>query len=248
MRCDICNGSLSHPVQTRTSNDSTKRIYRCTKCGNVFHTIELKEKCSREKEIIKMKKDRKFKIGDELYLKGCISDIDSCAGYWVEFGNSNDGCWMNEEELEEAVETSLYSDTTNTNYNEGFNSGEKEAWKIIDILTNQLTDTEIHNIFGAVGISYIVRNFSYPVIKERIEKHMEECHIKIGDEVYGIHNERVGVVTHQYICDESYNIIWENGEHGNLYLKDLKKTGRTFPQLVEMFNAMTKREEGEKMV
>lgn len=41
MRCDLCSG-VSYPVTTKTSKDVTKRIYRCKKCGKVFHTIETK--------------------------------------------------------------------------------------------------------------------------------------------------------------------------------------------------------------
>lgn len=47
MRCDLCKG-VAYCVTQKTSDNTTKRIYRCKKCGNVFDTTEKKDKFVKE--------------------------------------------------------------------------------------------------------------------------------------------------------------------------------------------------------
>lgn len=39
MRCNLCSG-VSYCVKQKTEGNITRRIYRCKKCHNVFHTVE----------------------------------------------------------------------------------------------------------------------------------------------------------------------------------------------------------------
>ncbi len=151
--------------------------------------------------------------------------------------------WYAEDELE--LVEDIENDTDKKMYNESISDGERAAWEIINILVNELTEEELHDIFGCGGgLPYILKVFPYEVIKERVERHMEKNRFKVGDEVVFANDsgEPVGVVTMIHRDESLCGVLWADGRCGNYYCKEvIKKTGRTFPQLVEILDKMKER-------
>lgn len=135
--------------------------------------------------------------------------------------------------------------------------GRDEAWEAIKKLylpvpEGGLPDEAIREIFGAHNWIGIVRNFSASEVVEKIrayeEKQKENSEFHIGDEVQNDNGARgvvVGSIKNPVDGSEFISVfgMGEDYEVPQIMLKeDYKKTGRHFPEIVEV---LKKLQEGE---
>ena len=105
-----------------------------------------------------------------------------------------------------------------------------EEWDLLKIGNSTLA---VFNKYSASEAIEKIREY------EEKKKHEEDSEIKVGDEVCSIYGEMIGIVTHIYSTTTAFNILWEDGGVGKGKNKsDFRKTGRTFPQIVEVLNKM----------
>lgn len=87
-----------------------------------------------------------------------------------------------------------------------------------------LTDEEIEKVLEAYA-------------KQKHEREEDE-EIKVGDEVQYKYSELTGIVTSIYKT-KKFDILWSDGSTGQeKNVSDFKKTGRAFPQIVEVLKQM----------
>lgn len=142
------------------------------------------------------------------------------------------------------------AETGTSSYEKGLN----DAWEIArKIAKANSTDEEMNKIFGDdfyyMSLSAFFEKYSIQEVMEKLKEYEEkqkqvkeeqaeeEKEFKVGDEV--ITDERRFVVLG--IDDFKWYQLWclDNGlAHDNICSKDLKKTGRSFPQLAELFKQM----------
>ena len=105
-----------------------------------------------------------------------------------------------------------------------------EEWDLLKIGNSTLA---VFNKYSASEAIEKIREY------EEKKKHEEDSEIKVGDEVCSRYGEMIGIVTHIYSTTTAFNILWEDGGVGKGKNKsDFRKTGRTFPQIVEVLNKM----------
>lgn len=93
---------------------------------------------------------------------------------------------------------------------------------------------ELEEIFGSGSVGYILDYLTASEAIDAIEKYESE-RIKVGDEVK--YRSVVGVVLEH--DDNSTSVMKTNGNVSTIYNKrDLKKTGRHFPQIEELLQKM----------
>jgi len=130
--------------------------------------------------------------------------------------------------------------------------GRNEAWEAASKLVS-MGYKECNKVLND-GVFTIVTNdeiFVQCTASEAIEKirayeqkkQEEDAEIHVGDEVYNMYAEIIGIVTH--ISEiEGFSILWRDGSVGKRKnISDFKKTGRHFPQISEVLKKM---KEGEK--
>ncbi len=128
-------------------------------------------------------------------------------------------------------------------YDDGYNQGLADAW---DACRRIVLDTRIGDTFSVFGIesrSQVIRDLTAAEAIEKIKQHEQELEkIKVGDEVR--HGEVVFVITH---IDENGLLAGMSAE-GKHYTKkrpeDWTKTGRQFPEVVELLEKMRGKEDG----
>ena len=133
----------------------------------------------------------------------------------------------------------------------GYERGLYEAWEIATKITKaSSTDEEMNKIFGDdfyyMSVSAFFEKYSVQEVMSKFKEYEEkqkqaDKEIKIGDEV--IADVRKFVVLG--IDNGAWYQLWclDNGlTYDNICSSDLTKTGRSFPQIVELFKQM---KEGE---
>jgi len=118
-----------------------------------------------------------------------------------------------------------------------------EVWKFIRMIASELKDSRFDNIRtqsifgGCLGLYDLVTCHTYSEAKEMYEK-WEDSHedIHIGDEV--IYKDNIRCVVLRPETDDKYGKVLEleNMTTHTVENYDLTKTGRAFPELVELIN------------
>ena len=135
-----------------------------------------------------------------------------------------------------------------------YKQGLEEAWECCRklILTEEnggIPFSDFAEIFGkAESVENIVRQYTVQEVIQEIKNYEaeqklkdEEEEIKVGDEVKYrsiINTEICGIVTGH---DKNYLyffVLAKNGEFGTVAVDNVVKTGRTFPQIAEVFEQM----------
>ena len=116
-----------------------------------------------------------------------------------------------------------------------YERGLKDAWECAKKMF-EMPYIELQNIFPHISLFNPLDNVSpseaIVKIKEYDERKKQDEEIKVGDEV--VYLDRVFVVT-SIVKNEYVMGFDSNGEHCSYHYKTkLKKTGRTFPQIVEV--------------
>ena len=124
-------------------------------------------------------------------------------------------------------------------YNRGLNEAWETAKKIMrmDIFEKDAIFAEIGKSTRSV-IMDMSASEAIAKIKEYEEQQKQDAEIKVGDEVVMKYGYKGIVITD---VPEGGNIsVWfPNCTHVQMYpVKDLSKTGRTFPQIAEVFTEM----------
>lgn len=112
-----------------------------------------------------------YKVGDEVFIKAKIGEVDDCPlerlsyGVYFECGGS---VWVNERDIVKA---------------KTYEQGLSDAWKLAKKLFAEYKDSELCEIFGK-GWSYPkLMEFTYEEALAKIEAYEKEKEIKVGDEV-----------------------------------------------------------------
>lgn len=154
-----------------------------------------------------------FKVGDEVFVKGSIVEIenDEYDAYPVAVGfDKGRSEWYAEEELIPANKT--------------YEQGSADAWKLAKKLFAEYKDSELCEIFGK-GWSYPkLMEFTYEEVLAKIEACEKENEIKVGDEVKTILGKTNGIVTRVY--SECCYVVWADGVCGEYQKSHLEKTGK----------------------
>lgn len=120
--------------------------------------------------------------------------------------------------------------------------GRNEAWKAARKIA-QMSPDKLESIFNKFCLHNIMGIYSVSEAIEKIrayeeQKKQEDEEIKVGDEVIYRHSELTGIVTSIYKT-KKFDILWNDGSVGQeKNISDFKKTGRTFPEIVEVLKKM----------
>ena len=132
-------------------------------------------------------------------------------------------------------------DNMEAEYNRGLN----EAWEVIQNITSD--DTEggysykmLKDLFGFISVNQIVQKYTPQnaiwMIKTYEEQQKQDTEIKVGDEVFCMDENDLRVVVR--ITQMSAVQVSKDGKCAVNNVKDLHKTGRTFPQIAEVLAEM----------
>lgn len=127
--------------------------------------------------------------------------------------------------------------------------GRNEAWEAAKKVFNDEVTLSIFGLFDIHecivysplnSIQTMTASEAIQKIREYEEKKKQEedSEIRVGDEVIYRHGELTGIVTSIYKT-KKFDILWNDGSVGQeKNISDFKKTGRTFPQIVEVLKKM----------
>lgn len=139
---------------------------------------------------------------------------------------------------DEAYDKGLNDGWTNV-HNEceaAYQKGLYNAWDVarkISIMDSPTRD----EIFGLVVTSNIIDENSALEAIEKIRKYeQEQDEIKVGNEVDS--KGCRGTITKISYDGDHFNVMWENGSTGYYMIEDFKKTGRHFPEIVDVLRKM----------
>lgn len=131
-------------------------------------------------------------------------------------------------------------------YQKGLNDAWDAARKIL--LSKEdgglLEYDERKAVFGYGNYFLVLKKCSASEAVEKIRQYEQEQEqpMQVGDEVVGGKGGR-GIITKISDDSDHFNVMWENGSTGYYMIGDFKKTGRHFPEIVEVLRKM--REEKE---
>ena len=162
--------------------------------------------------------ERKFKVGDEVLIKGVISKIDdrdfTHCPYCLQ--TTNHTVWVEEDMLS--------MDNSTKTYEQGLEEGWELAGKIVDMkydLRDKILGTNIDNH----TLDAITDNFTAAQVKEKIEQYERLNSIKVGDKVLSSHFIGGGIITH-IRGDDTADVIFSNGKVGSsIPIKSFTKAG-----------------------
>jgi len=135
-------------------------------------------------------------------------------------------------------------DNMEVEYNRGLN----DAWEAIKKITeipitkrgfvfdlSPETDTSFFSLLKMLSVQEAIAK-----IKKYEEQQKQDTEIKVGDEVYLFDKNHPRVVTSIYNEGDEVNAIQitGNGKLAVNYVKELHRTGRTFPQIAEVLAEM----------
>lgn len=119
---------------------------------------------------------------------------------------------------------------------EAYQRGLNDAWDLADDVSHNRGN--ILDILGCptfgVAFKQLTASETIQKLKEYEERKKAEKEIRVGDEVTCC--DRKGVVTR--IDHDKCNVCWSTGETGWYPISDLTKTGRSFPEIVEVLKKM----------
>ena len=120
--------------------------------------------------------------------------------------------------------------------------GRVEAWECCRKLFATMPEKDIEQAFYTEwhngGFNALMNLNVTDAIRriEEYEKKKKDDEIKVGDEVSDGF-DATGVVTMITPIKIAY-VLWTDGSTGKRYLEDLKRTGRTFPQIAEILEQL----------
>ena len=141
-------------------------------------------------------------------------------------------------------------------YEDGLNEAWELARKLVHSVYRGYTDEEKQNIFDSKSSDYILTTMSAAEVKERIRQYQEKNEAwadpVIGDELEcrldDYYCKAVVVITgydgwQVLVVKDSETV--EMGKIPINYLRNWHKTGRNFPQVADLLEAMKEEKEGE---
>jgi len=160
----------------------------------------------------------KYKPGDEVLVKGAITDLHEGTDhpYFVAV-NYDSVHWVSEDKIIPMGKT----------YSDGLN----DAWELAKkVLLSKdkggLTTNEIADIFYTTYPTDVFEKYSYEEALAKIEAYEKEKEIKVGDVVEIFHNGGKGVVV-RILAEDGLNIVLENGLfYADCSRGDCVKTGK----------------------
>ena len=132
-------------------------------------------------------------------------------------------------------------------YKLGYENGLNAAW---DAARKIVLSREDGGLFNYESRKAVLGCGNYMALKkflaqEAIEKirqyEQEQEKIKVGNEVNGKGGR--GTITKISDDGDHFNVMWENGSTGYYMIEDFKKTGRNFPEIVEVLKKMQEEKE-----
>ena len=155
----------------------------------------------------------KYKMGDEVSIKGRISRIDNTPGILCKYriDSDDDWIWCREEDL---------IDGQSKTYEDGLN----DAWELARKV-NAMSEDEFDKCFNFDW--QCTTDFTYQEILAMVEAYEESKAIKVGDVVYADDEpDSFGVVTWKH--NNGVYVMWDDGSCGDeTNIEELHKTGRT---------------------
>lgn len=144
---------------------------------------------------------------------------------------------IRKEAYEEGHKDGMQLSIDDAKLKEEYRQGLNDAWetaKKISIMDSPTRD----KIFGLVITSNIIDENSAPEAIEKIRQYEQkwEEQIQVGDEVDGKSGR--GTITKISDAGVYFNIMWKNGLTGCYRMENFKKTGRHFPEIVEVLRKM----------
>lgn len=131
---------------------------------------------------------------------------------------------------------------TSMGYEHGYEAGLNDAWDAVGKLAKMDTLTS-SRITGHFGLFAIMNNLKPQEAVQKIAEYEKQKNeeIKVGDELlFNDYVKGVVVALEEWEDQTKYCVLNENGlcEWVDLRNYDVKKTGRTFPQISEVLKAM----------
>lgn len=120
-------------------------------------------------------------------------------------------------------------------YQRGLNDAWEAARKIAHLALwyDYRTETGKLNVCARDVLDYFSASEAIEKIRQ-YEREQEE--IKVGNEVNGKGGR--GTITKISDDGDHFNVMWENGSTGYYMIGDFKKTGRNFPEIIEVLRKM----------
>lgn len=120
---------------------------------------------------------------------------------------------------------------------EEYKRGLNDAWEAANKMLELNTDTRI-KIFSCASFRNTIAIFSASECIERLQAYEQEKEeeIQVGDEVDGKSGR--GTITKISDAGVYFNVMWKNGLTGCYRMENFKKTGRHFPEIVEVLRKM----------
>lgn len=130
------------------------------------------------------------------------------------------------------------------NENKTYEQGLTDAWEVLRKL-QKMPCTEFYKLFPCCegmgnAITELIRRMTPAEAIAKIKAYEDkQKEIKVGDEVTeNDDTSKRGVVTYLTGNGNLYNVLWDDGLSCRYYKKEIKKTGRRFPQIEELLKAM----------
>lgn len=129
-------------------------------------------------------------------------------------------------------------------YDSGYSEGLKDAWEAVDKIFDMPCKLreQLFNRCDSVGVWDVIREYSASEAIEKIRQYEQEKEkqIHVGDEVTTASGK--AVVTG--VGPVHFEYDYADGSHGYDEVKNVKKTGRHFPEIAEVLRKMKESDNG----
>lgn len=115
----------------------------------------------------------------------------------------------------------------------------EDVWQFLAFLIDGMDSDEKYECFGMSNSYRIVSTMSYQEAKDKYNKWLKQRNeIKVGDEVTDKDGYK-GIATFVYTGCGLFDVLWDDGSvTEDVDKKDFFKTGRHFPEVVELLKKM----------
>lgn len=122
---------------------------------------------------------------------------------------------------------------------DAYNAGLEEAWEyarklMLSVEEGGVSIEVLNKVFDDNSASNILRKLSASMFISKLKEY-EEKQLEVGDEVWA--NDHKHVVTEIVSDDLIFTVNW-HGQSGSFCIADLTKTGKHYPQILEVLNAL----------
>lgn len=115
-------------------------------------------------------------------------------------------------------------------YDEAYQNGMNDAWEVARKIAHGTCWNEVLEKTGKVCAADVLDTYTASEAIDKIREHEQNCDLKIGDEILFDGNVK-GVV---YNISERVYCFTENATVECFLRSEIKKTGRYFPEIVEI--------------